>query len=111
MSRVEVIHADYRGYLKSQPDNAFDVVYFDPMFQHTNEKSKSMAAIKDFALGAPLEMDSIEEALRVCRKRVVVKERIGGGVFKKLGIRHRVGDIRFGAVVYGVIEKNSLKNQ
>ncbi len=46
------------------------------------------------------------EALRVCKKRVVVKERIGSGVFKELGIINRIGEIKFGSVVYGYIEKD-----
>lgn len=105
MSRIEVVHCDYVEYLSKQPDNSVDIIYFDPMFQNPNMESKSLNAIRDFAEMGPLEPSSIDEALRVCRKRVIVKERIGGGVFKALGITNRVGEIRYGAVVYGIIEK------
>lgn len=105
MERVEVIHDRYENFLSQQPDNFFDVVYFDPMFRSPNQDSKSMSALRQFADMSPLSQDSIREALRVCRRRVVVKERIGSGVFKALGITERVGEIKFGSVVYGIIRK------
>ncbi len=108
VSRIKVLHANYIEYLAAQADNSIDIIYFDPMFQNPNTKSKSLNAIRDFAEMGTLEKVSILEALRVCRKRVVVKERIGSGVFKKLGITKRVGEIRFGSVVYGIIEKKNI---
>lgn len=105
MERIEVVHSDYETYLSKLEDESFDVVYFDPMFQMPNKKSTAMNALRDFALLHPLTPEILEVALRVCKKRVVVKERIGGGVFKTLGIKNRVGEIRMGSVVYGYIEK------
>jgi 16S rRNA (guanine1516-N2)-methyltransferase len=46
------------------------------------------------------------EALRVCKKRVVIKERQGSNEFEKLGIEKYYGGKKSGAIVYGVIEKN-----
>lgn len=106
MNRIKVIHSNYRDYLCSLEDASVDVVYFDPMFQNPNKASKSLNAIRDFANMCELEEKWVEEALRVCRKRVLVKERIGSGVFKRLGITKRIGEIRMGSVVYGILEKN-----
>lgn len=105
MQRIDVVNANYKDYLRLQPDDAFDVVYFDPMFQNPNFESKSMNALRDFAEMESLSRESIDEALRVCRKKVIVKERIGSGVFKALGITERIGEMRYGAVVYGIIRK------
>ncbi|WP_430886076.1 class I SAM-dependent methyltransferase [Fusibacter sp. JL216-2] len=107
MSKIEVIHTDHASYLKTLDDESVDIVYFDPMFQNPNMKSKSMNVLREFAKMNTLNKDTLDEALRVCKKRVIVKERIGSGVFKTLGIENRVGEIRYGSVVYGVIHKNT----
>lgn len=106
MHRVEVIHSNYKTYLSTQEDNSIDIVYFDPMFQSPNKASTSLNAIREFANMSDLDKRWVDEALRVCKKRVIVKERIGSGVFKKLGITKRIGEMRMGSVVYGILEKN-----
>ena len=107
MSKVKVVHADHGAYLKEMASDSVDIVYFDPMFQNPNMKSKSMNALRDFAKMNTLNKDTVYEALRVCKKRVIVKERIGSGVFQSLGIENRVGEIRYGSVVYGIVNKNT----
>ena len=46
MRRVEVINADCLDFLKTCPDNSFDVVYFDPMFRHAVKKSSGLNPIR-----------------------------------------------------------------
>ena len=105
MNQIKVVHDTYQSYLSALPDNSFDVVYFDPMFRMPNKASHGINGLREFALEEPLSIKIITEALRVCKNRVVVKERIGSGVFKELGIINRIGEIKFGSVVYGYIEK------
>lgn len=107
MSKIKVVHANHETYLKEMENDSVDIVYFDPMFQNPNMKSKSMNALRDFAKMNTLNKDTIYEALRVCKKRVIVKERIGSGVFQNLGIENRIGEIRYGSVVYGIVNKNT----
>ncbi len=105
MRKIEISCVDHLDYLKQQPDSSYDIIYFDPMFQSSTEASHAMQSLKMVADHSPLSNASVREALRVCRKRVVVKEKIGSGVFKRLGIKKRVGNIRYGQVVYGILEK------
>lgn len=87
MGAVQVVCADYRDYLRRQKDRSFDVVLFDPMFRQTVTRSPALQSLKVLANPEPLEPDSVREALRVARKRVVLKERLVGGEFERLGFR------------------------
>ena len=69
----------------------FDVVYFDPMFKEPNRKSASINSFRDFADHRGLTKEILMEALRVCKKRVVIKERQGSNEFEKLGIEKYYG--------------------
>ncbi len=105
MQKIDVIQADHVQYLKAQEASSFDVVYFDPMFQNPTDASTALRLIDTLADTRSLSREALDEALRVARKRVVIKEKIGSGVFKKLGVDKRVGNMRYGEIVYGVIEK------
>lgn len=43
--------------------------------------------LKELADPNPLDPDSVREAVRVARKRVVLKERLMSGEFERLGFR------------------------
>lgn len=73
MQRVQVVNNDHLHFLKSEPTNAYDVVYFDPMFE-TKIDSEGINAIRNFAIYRPLDEETIEEAKRVARHRVVLKD-------------------------------------
>lgn len=105
MNKIDVINSCHEEYLLNQPDNSFDVVYFDPMFKNPNEKSVSINSFREFAHQEGLKKETIIQALRVCKKRVVIKERVGSGEFERLGIQKCYGNGKFGSIAYGVIEK------
>ncbi|MGN0144567.1 MAG: class I SAM-dependent methyltransferase [Clostridium sp.] len=105
MAEIQVINKSYEDYLKSQDDNSFDVVYFDPMFKKPNKKSISINSFRAFADHKGLTKNVLMEALRVCRRRVVVKERHGYNDFDKLGIKKYYGSRKSGSIVYGVLDK------
>ena len=105
MAHIEVINESYEDYLKRQADNSFDVVYFDPMFKKPNKKSTSINSFRAFADHRGVTKEILEEALRVCRRRVVIKERYDINDFDKLGIEKCYGSSRHGSIVYGIIEK------
>lgn len=106
IQNIKVINESYENYILKQSDNSFDVVYFDPMFKEANKKSTTINSFRDFANHKGLTKEILNEALRVCKKRVVIKERQGSNDFENLGIKKYYGGKKSGAIIYGVIEKN-----
>ncbi|TYR80892.1 hypothetical protein FZC66_11105 [Priestia megaterium] len=74
MKRIIVIHQTFEAYLRCCEDNSFDVVYFDPMFQEEIEESDGIKGIKNLALYTALTEETINEAKRVAKRRVVLKD-------------------------------------
>lgn len=109
INNIDVVNESYKDYLLKQSDNSFDVVYFDPMFKEPNKKSTSINSFRDFADHKGLTKEILNEALRVCKKRVVIKERRDSNDFEKLGIKKCYGGKKSGTIIYGVIEKTYKK--
>ena len=103
-SRIEIICADHLRYLSALPDASVDIVYFDPMFRHPRHASAGIRPLRCFADDRALERESISQALRVCRQRVVLKEARGSVEFNRLGFSTLLGG-RYSAVSYGVLER------
>ncbi|WP_019119214.1 class I SAM-dependent methyltransferase [Brevibacillus massiliensis] len=85
MRRVEVVAADHYAFLRQQPDRSWDVVYFDPMFQVGVDASSGIAALRPLANQEPLAKQVVQEALRVARRRVVLKEGKTSEYFRQFG--------------------------
>ena len=105
MRRINVVNEDYLDYLRQQPDNSVDVVYFDPMFRKPLTASSSISPLRGVADHRPLSGDAVVEACRVARLRVVMKEASGSGEFARLGFQRLVGG-KYSKVHYGVIDLN-----
>lgn len=110
MRRIRVICAGHGGYLASRPDNSVDVVYFDPMFRAPGKKSCAINSFRPLANISPLTPDALREALRVARRRVVLKESRKSNEFARLGINCISGG-RYSPVAYGIIEKGVAADQ
>lgn len=108
VENIKIINESYETYLKTQRDSSFDVVYFDPMFKEPNKKSTSINSFRDFAAHNTLTKEIIREAIRVCKKRVVIKERRGINNFEDLGIGKVYGGKKKGSIIYGIIEKHII---
>lgn len=106
VKRVETVNCDALDYLRKQADRSYDVVYFDPMFRapvYTSANFKPMRSIVETdALSSAL----IEEALRVARCRVVMKETASSTEFARLGFDKLCGG-KYSRIQYGVIEKEA----
>ena len=74
MKRMSVISGDSIEQLKRLPDRSFDIVYFDPMFEETIQESASIAPLRHVAEHHFDHEMAIQEAMRVARKRVVLKD-------------------------------------
>ena len=100
MRRVEVLNADYADYLRREANNAWDVVYFDPMFGETIADAQGLDLVRCLAwVGGPSPAD-LGEARRVARRRVVMKDRRPGRALARLGFA-KVEEGR--RVCYGVL--------
>ena len=106
MESIEVVNSSYEKYLAKAEDNSFDVVYFDPMFQEPNKKSSLINAFRTFTQHKGLTKEVIKEALRVCRRKVVIKERYALNNLNEIGAKKYYGSARKGSITYGVIDKN-----
>lgn len=106
MRRIEVINEDYEDYLKKLPDNAFDIVYFDPMFQHPLLASENLSPLRLLAKTDSLQSTALEEAKRVAKYRVIFKENSRSKMFAQLGFTDIKGG-KYAPIAYGVWEKKS----
>lgn len=103
MRRIEVVAADHAEYLSTQPEASFDIVYFDPLFREPVEETVHMRPWRELGVGRPLTPAVVDDARRVARRRVVIKERQGSPVFDELGVTTVVGG-RKSRIAYGVID-------
>ncbi|MEK3934538.1 class I SAM-dependent methyltransferase [Sporosarcina sp. FSL W7-1349] len=86
MSRIDVLHSDALAYLQTQPDDSWDVVYLDPMFHTPIEESSNFTPLREVGVHSPLTDAWWNEALRVSRRRVVVKDRYDSAVFEQFSL-------------------------
>jgi 16S rRNA (guanine1516-N2)-methyltransferase len=107
MQRVEVVHCRHKDYLAGLPARSFDVVYFDPMFRTPRKKSPAMDAMRTIANPDPIDPETIAMALKVCKRRVVMKERRWSKEFERLGFKEILGG-KYAPVVYGVIDRQGM---
>ncbi len=102
--RISVLSAEALDYLRGQEADSWDVVYFDPMFRAANHQSSGINNLRPLACYAPFDQEVLTEALRVSRRRVVLKERWFSPLFKKLEAT-RLEKTKYGPVAYGIWEK------
>lgn len=101
--RIQVINMNHVDLLRQMPDCSVDIVYFDPMFRKPLLDSPAMLLLRSIADTAALSSAAIQEACRVAKKRVVLKERYDSGEFQRLGFKQLNGR-RNSPVEFGVIE-------
>lgn len=85
MKEISVVNKDHTAFLKEQPSAHVDVVYFDPMFTETIEKSTAMRSWETVAQQEVLTEEAVAEAVRVAKKRVVLKDHFRSDRFQRLG--------------------------
>lgn len=100
--RIEVRCSHHLDVLRKLPDKSYDVVYFDPMFRQGVLESDSLQVLRRYANPMPLDIDVINQARRVAKRRIVLKERRDSGEFERLGIRVIHNDST--EIAYGILE-------
>ncbi|GGG31241.1 hypothetical protein GCM10007425_27350 [Lysinibacillus alkalisoli] len=103
MRRIEVIHAQAIDYLLMLPDNSFDVVYMDPMFEETIEEATNFTTLRHAGVQAGLTEQWVQHAVRVAKKRVVLKAHFRSTWFASYGFQQMTRTTA--KFHYGVIEK------
>lgn len=107
MRRIHVISQNAVEYLKALEDDAFDVVYMDPMFTEQIAEASNFAPLRNNADHGQLTDEWIEEAKRVANKSVVLKAHFRSTDFEAFGFKRRLRpNTKFH---FGVIQMNKGK--
>lgn len=103
MKKVKVMEGYSLDYLKSQSDNSFDCVYFDPMFDESILESDGIRGLSHFAVYEGISKETINHALRVAKRRVILKDHFRSQRFEEFNFEvYRRKSAKFH---FGVIEK------
>jgi hypothetical protein len=81
MRRINVYHLNYEEFLLSCPDKMVDVIYFDPMFEESILASDGIQTLKELAIYGGLKEEVIQEAKRVAKSRIVLKNHFRSNLF------------------------------
>lgn len=103
MRRIELKLASHKQFLAALDDKSVDIVYFDPMFRQPLHESSAIGAIRSMTNNEPLTEEVIEQAKRVARKCVLLKEHSMSNEFERLGFT-RCESGQGLRVAYGKIE-------
>ncbi|MFJ7933892.1 class I SAM-dependent methyltransferase [Sporosarcina sp. NPDC096371] len=90
MNRIEVIQSDAIEFLRAQADSSWDIVYMDPMFHAPIVESSNFTALRQVGFHSELSQHWMEQAQRVCKRRVVVKDRFDSSVFKQFNMTRKI---------------------
>ncbi|MGN7400408.1 class I SAM-dependent methyltransferase [Cytobacillus praedii] len=103
MKSIQVINDLSLSFLKSMPDQSYDCVYFDPMFEEHLLESDGIKALSRFAIYEEMTGLVIEEAKRVAKECVVLKDHFRSQRFKRFNFHvHKRKTAKFH---FGIIEK------
>lgn len=106
MREIEVINAEALDYLSKQPSGSIDIIYMDPMFEEIIEESNNFEPLRVAGNHNHLTREWVQEAIRVARKRVVLKAHYKSSYFDDFGFKR---EIRLTSKFhYGVIEKTNI---
>jgi len=103
MRNIKVININHKDYLRQLPDDSFDIVYFDPMFRHPLQDSIHLQPLRQLADISAVDAESIAQARRVARKKIIFKENSKSREFSRLGFTKIAGG-RYSNVHYGVMD-------
>lgn len=106
MNRIQVISTDALSYMKQLADHSVDVIYMDPMFETLIKESDAIGPLRSLGVQEALNSDWVNEAIRVAKKRVVLKAHFKSSWFNEFGFQQIIRpNTKFH---YGFIEKAAL---
>lgn len=86
MRRIEIVNCNYNDYLKSLESNSYDIVYLDPMFKKTRYKAQGLDIVRNLGCYNLPTKANLNEARRVARKHVIIKDSAPGLFLKSMNI-------------------------
>ncbi|MFZ7102616.1 MAG: class I SAM-dependent methyltransferase [Peptococcaceae bacterium] len=104
MKNITVIHDRYQDYLFKINNVKYDIVYFDPMFINPYLKSSGIEGLRAYADYFQLNEKVIIQALKIIRKRIVIKDRKDSDFLKRLNVDEIVGG-KYSSIKYGIFYK------
>ncbi|CAM3896138.1 class I SAM-dependent methyltransferase [Mesobacillus zeae] len=104
MNAIRVFQSNSLTLLKGMGDNSIDCVYFDPMFEETILESDGIRGLARFADYSGLSSRVLEEAYRVAKKRVLLKDHFRSERFSEFAFK--VFKRKSAKFHFGVIEKD-----
>lgn len=90
MDRIEVVFSDALSFLQSEDSNSWDVVYIDPMFSEPVKESNNFTPLRMVGLKKHLTEKWVNEAYRVCKRMVVIKDYFRSSSFRTFGFKQIV---------------------
>lgn len=102
LRRITTVQGTAEAYLENCQVDAFDVVYFDPMFRYPVQGSSAMEPLRPVAYEKPLNKRTIELALKAAPK-VVIKER-SEKILREYGCTEILGG-RYSRIKFGIIRR------
>ena len=87
MRRIGLTYSLAIDVLKTLPDNSYDCVYFDPMFEENILESDGIKGMRNLALYEELTKETIDHAYRVAKERVVLKDHFRSLRFEQFGFQ------------------------
>lgn len=103
---LDIWCTDHASYLSHLPDSSIDVIFFDPMFRLPPKSLSPLNRARPFTNKTPLSDDAWQQAKRVARRCVVLKERPGFGQFERLRVKPDKSGGRF---AFGVYQKEASR--
>ncbi|WP_423407157.1 class I SAM-dependent methyltransferase [Heyndrickxia sp. MSNUG] len=103
MANINVVNEYSHDFLKKLDDDSFDCVYFDPMFDESIFESDGIRGLSHFAVYEGLSKEMMDHALRVAKKRVILKDHFRSTRFDEFGFK--VNRRKSAKFHFGVIEK------
>ena len=90
MRDIEVVHQEALDFLKTQPDNAFDIVFMDPMFEEVIEESSNFTTLRETGAHIALTDAWVQEARRVAKRGVALKAHFRSELFEQYGFQREI---------------------
>lgn len=103
LRNIKACYCNYRDYLPQLSDDSMDVVYFDPMFEVPIQESPQFQSLRGYTIDQAFTPADLEEALRVAKYKVIIKERPSSSLFKRMSPDYLVGG-KYSRIVYGVYQ-------
>ncbi|WP_410501428.1 class I SAM-dependent methyltransferase [Exiguobacterium acetylicum] len=101
MRRIEVRMEHHLAFLKQCPNDSFDVIYFDPMFERTVSESTHLDPLRTLANYEALSAETIMEAKRVASQRIVLKAHYESPLFDQFNFerqRRKTSKLHYGVI-------------